>query len=183
MFEIRECTLPGVRVLSRSIPTDERGDFVKTFHEPFFRDHGFPLVVRESFCSTSVRGVLRGMHFQLPPEDHEKLVCCIAGSVVDAVVDIRRGSPTYGRHEAVELSGRSSDCLYIPKGFAHGFFVHSETATLLYYVSTPHAPGFDSGIRWDSVGIEWPTTSPILSARDRSFIRLDEFESPFTYHR
>lgn len=181
MFSIRKCALPGVCILSRQIPTDERGDFVKTFNEPFFRDHGFPLTVRESFCSTSVRGVIRGMHFQLPPADHEKLVCCISGCILDAVVDLRMGSPTYGHHETIELSSESADCIYIPKGFAHGFFVHSETATVLYYVSTPHAPGFDSGVHWDSVGIAWPTTSPILSARDKSLTPLNEFTSPFRY--
>ena len=182
MFEIRECTLPGLRLVSPSVKTDERGFFVKIFHEIIFRDHGLSSVIRESYYSTSVRGVLRGLHFQLPPEDHEKLVCCMAGHIVDAVVDLRHGSPTYGCHEVFELSANAPDCLYVPRGFAHGFFVRSETATVLYNVSTPYSPELDAGIRWDSAGIAWPEASPILSSRDKSFPPLSEFNSPFQFN-
>ena len=121
------------------------------------------------------------MHFQIPPCDHVKLVYCTAGSVFDAVVDLRQGSPHFGCFASIELSAEKGNAVYIAKGFAHGFCATSASATLIYKVSTVHSPAHDQGVRWDSVDIPWPTDHPIISDRDRKLPRLADFHSPFSY--
>lgn len=182
MFEIQESKLKGCLKLIPKTFVDQRGQFTKVFHEKTFKDLGLETTFKEEYFSVSYRGVLRGMHFQTPPEDHVKLVYCSQGSVLDVVLDIRRGSPTYGQVEAFELTGNKGECLYIPKGFAHGFYTLSESATMVYKVSTMHSPSNDEGILWSSFGMKWPNQHPTLSQRDSSFAPLDDFRSPFTYH-
>ena len=121
------------------------------------------------------------MHFQLPPMDHVKMVYCVEGKVLDAVVDLRKGSPTYGRFDLFELSAAKANSLYIPKGMAHGFCVRSERAIMVYKVSTVHSPAHDAGLLWNSMEIPWPIAEPILSERDAAFPRLDTFVSPFNH--
>jgi dTDP-4-dehydrorhamnose 3,5-epimerase len=121
------------------------------------------------------------MHFQVPPHDHVKVVYCVQGQVFDVLVDLRLGSPTYGQSTSVILDAEKGNYLYIPNGLAHGFCTVSETATLVYKVTTVHVPGSDSGIAWNSLGVEWPVNHPILSERDRSFVALRHFQSPFVY--
>ena len=125
------------------------------------------------------------MHFQIPPHQHTKLVYCLWGRVIDAVVDLRVGSLTYGQYETFELSQENARAIYIPAGFAHGFYVTSEKAIMVYNLSSVYAPDHDRGIRWDSVGISWPIfeANPILSERDRAFLSFSEFESPFVYEQ
>lgn len=164
-----------------AIRTDSRGKFVKTFHEDFFRQHGLAVDFREEYYTVSQRGVLRGLHFQLPPAAHAKLVYCAHGEVLDVVVDLRQGSPTYRKHYSVLLSTDKANQIYVPIGLAHGFFVVSETATVTYKVTSVYAPDLDSGILWNSAGITWPTGLPILSERDQSFSSLEKFVTPFRY--
>ena len=178
---VRETSIPGCREITSRIIRDERGVFVKTFHQEVFRQHNLNTEWREEYYSVSHRGVLRGLHFQLPPHDHEKLVYCTAGTVLDAVVDLRHGSPTYGCHLLVELSAEQGNILYLPRGLAHGFYVTSESATIMYKVSSVYAPDFDSGILWNSAGIPWPDDGPELSARDTGFSSMESFSSPFYY--
>jgi dTDP-4-dehydrorhamnose 3,5-epimerase len=121
------------------------------------------------------------MHIQLPPVDHIKMVYCVQGKVMDAVIDLRIGSPTYGRHEIFELSAEKANSIYIPKGMAHGFCALSENTIMVYKVSTLYSPPHDSGLLWNSAGISWPISEPILSERDQSFPTLSQFESPFRY--
>lgn len=180
-MEVRPTPLAGCLELRPRVFGDERGRFVKTFHAGQFRDLGLETGFREQYYSVSGRGVLRGMHFQTPPDDHAKLVTCLDGEVMDAVVDLRRGSPTYGQAYALTLSGAEATLLYVPAGLAHGFFTLSDSATLLYNVTSVHSPAHDAGVRWDSVGVAWPGAQPILSARDAAFPRLEEFDSPFEY--
>ncbi len=158
---------------------DERGRFVKTYHEQTFEQYGCCTDWKEEFYSVSRRGVLRGLHFQRPPHQHDKLVYCTMGTVLDAVVDLRKDSPTYGDHIMIELSTEKGNMLYIPRGLAHGFYVTSESATMMYKVSSVHVPDHDSGIRWDSAGIAWPTNAPILSAKDALLPLLADFTPPF----
>lgn len=158
---------------------DIRGRFLKTYHEGAFRDLGLCTQWREEFVTTSAKGVLRGLHFQVPPHQHTKLVVCLAGRVLDVALDLRAGSPTYGVCAAVELSGDRANGMYIPEGFAHGFLALENGATLLYKVSTQHAPAQDQGLRWDSIGFDWKVDSPILSARDAAFGTLAAFQTPF----
>ena len=121
------------------------------------------------------------MHFQKPPSDHVKVVYCVQGEVYDVVVDLRRGSPTYLQSAAMILSAQLGNIIYIPRGVAHGFCATTELATLVYKVSSVYDPLADSGVLWNSVGIDWPISNPILSHRDATFQALDQFKSPFIY--
>ena len=178
---VRETSIPGCCEITSRIIRDERGVFVKTFHQEFFQQHNLNTEWREEYYSVSHRGVLRGLHFQLPPHDHEKLVYCTSGTVLDAVVDLRNGSPAYGRHLLVELNAEQGNMLYLPRGLAHGFYVTSDSATMMYKVSSVYAHDHDSGILWNSAGIPWPDDAPELSARDTGFSSLESFSSPFYY--
>jgi len=178
-MEIIPTELEGVKVLRPRIFTDIRGTFVKTFHAPALQAAGLDFSPQEEFFSISHRNVFRGMHFQLPPADHIKVVYCLTGRVLDLVVDLRKKSATFGRHLAWELSGQNREILYIPSGFAHGFLSLEDNTTMLYQTSTAHSPAHDAGIRWDSIGYQWPVERPILSDRDRQFAALSDFQSPF----
>ena len=158
---------------------DRRGVFVKTFHVDAFRELGLPTVFAEAYFSVSHRNVLRGLHFQTPPMDHEKIVYCTEGEVLDAVVDLRRSSPTYGQHIVIPLRASEGTMLYIPRGMAHGFLTLSDEAVMMYKVTSVYAPACDAGIRWDTAGIDWGVSSPLLSERDQGFVSLADFSSPF----
>jgi len=158
---------------------DHRGRFVKPYHRDDFRAEGLDLSISEEFYSVSKRGVLRGMHFQLPPKDTIKGVTCLSGSIFDVVVDLRVNSPTYQHHFSIELNEEKGNMLYIPKGLAHGFCALSEEALVLYMCSEVYSPEHDTGIHWNSVGIEWPLEDPIVSAKDNELVALDQFESTF----
>lgn len=125
--------------------------------------------------------MIRGMHFQLPPHAHTKLIYCIKGSVLDVLVALRKGSPTYGQYDCFELTAYMHNILYIPVGLAHGFLTLSNEATMFYNVSTTYHKEVDTGIRWDSFGYNWDIKNPMLSDRDLSFPILQEFESPFVF--
>ena len=179
MATLHETGLSGCFEVRYNPFRDERGLFQKTYHEEAFRALGLCTDWKEEFISTSRKGVIRGMHFQVPPMQHTKLVICLAGRVLDVALDLREGSATYGVCAGVELSGERSNAMYIPAGFAHGFLALEDGATLLYKVSSLHAPAQDQGLRWDSIGFDWSVTAPILSARDAAFGPLADFQTPF----
>jgi dTDP-4-dehydrorhamnose 3,5-epimerase len=158
---------------------DHRGSFTKSFHAAQFHSLGIDFVAQEEFCSVSRRGVIRGMHFQLPPDDHAKLVFCPHGQILDVAVDLRKASPTYGEHFATELGEENHRAIFIPPGFAHGFLSLEDRSLVFYSVSSIHSPTNDRGIRWDSFGMDWRTTAPIISDRDLQHPPLREFSSPF----
>lgn len=161
--------------------TDIRGRFVKTFHKDGFLKNHLEVQFDEDYYSISHQGVLRGLHFQLPPNDHTKVVYCPYGEVMDVVVDLRIGSPTYGAYEIFQLSGDKPNMVYIPKGLAHGFYVCQGPAIVMYKASSVYSAESDCGIHWASLGIPWPDSSPIISERDSRFPPLDQFSSPFLY--
>lgn len=181
-MEVASIPMPGCYELQPRVFADLRGRFVKTFHEQVFAGLDLETTFREQFYSVSHRRVLRGLHFQAPPHEQAKLVYCVTGAVLDAVVDLRAGSPRYGEFALVELSAERGNMLYVPPGFAHGFYVRSETAVMLYHVSSVYAPEADSGIRWSSCGIPWPDDEPIVSERDQGLAPLADFVSPFVFH-
>ncbi len=182
-IQFTESKLPGCFVLQFPVSHDERGHFVKTIQSSVFDRQGLEGDFKECFYSTSHKNVLRGLHFQLPPSDHAKLVYCTAGSIYDMTLDLRVGSPTFGQHEVYELSSEASNAVYLPRGIAHGFFVREAPAVMVYHVTSEHDPARDVGIHWNSFGAAWPVTNPIISKRDDSFATLDAFKSPFTYKR
>jgi dTDP-4-dehydrorhamnose 3,5-epimerase len=181
MINVKKCKIEGFFELQPDVFNDERGRFVKLFDTTEFLKYNLETQYIEEYYSTSIKNVVRGMHFQLPPLDHVKLVCCTYGDAFDVVLDLRVGSPTYGKCEVFELSASKANCIYMPKGVAHGFCVISDYVTMLYKVSSAHAPAHDAGILWSSLDIEWPCNNPILSQRDRSFISFEKFVSPFIY--
>ena len=176
-MNIRETGLSGCYVIENSLFKDDRGLFCKTFHIDVLQGYGLQLPIREQFVSFSSKHILRGMHFQIPPHDHAKLVTCITGSALDVVVDIRVGSPTYGTYITIDLLPGIS--VWIPKGIAHGFLSLEDNTGMLYNTSHVHVPASDTGILWDSFGYEWPCARPILSERDQKHPPLSQFKSPF----
>lgn len=179
MFDLKPTTIQGFYEILPTVRQDNRGRFVKTVHAGWFAEHGVRFDFREQYYSVSRRGVLRGLHFQLPPSDHAKLVYCTDGRVFDVALDLRKGSPTVGQWAALELSAETGNMAYLATGLAHGFFTVSHSATLVYNVTSVYDPERDAGIRWDSAGIDWPDAKPILSDRDRALPPLGQFSSPF----
>ena len=158
---------------------DVRGRFVKVFHEQEFMAQGLEHNFAEEYYSVSYKSVIRGLHFQMPPMDHVKMVYCVEGEVMDVVVDLRVGSPTYGQYALFDLSAAKSNSIYIPKGMAHGFCALSDRAIMVYKVSSIYSPEHDAGVLWNSVGIPWPLEQPCISDRDQNLPALLDFESPF----
>jgi dTDP-4-dehydrorhamnose 3,5-epimerase len=180
-MEIKPTLLPGCYEIQPKRLDDQRGCFVKIFHQELFAKLGLVTNFAEEYYSVSKQGVLRGLHFQLPPYEHTKLVYCVDGQVLDTVVDIRRGSPTYGQFVTFDLNAKQANMVYIAPGMAHGFYVFSESATLIYKVTTAYAPAHDTGIHWNSVGIPWPTQHTIISERDSRLPILSNFDNPFVF--
>ncbi len=178
--------IPEVIVIEPQIHGDERGYFVETFRQDKFEEFvGFKIHFCQDNESRSHRGVLRGLHYQLPPFAQSKLVRVIDGKVLDVAVDIRVGSPTFGQHVAVELSGKNKRQMFIPRGFAHGFVVLSETCTFMYKVDNYYAPTCDRGIAFDdkALQIDWQlaTDDLHLSAKDTKQPKLVEVSELFDY--
>lgn len=169
--------IQGLLLIDHQTRGDERGSFTKVFRRDLQPFAGIERPFAECFFSISAKDVLRGLHFQLPPHDHEKLVTCIEGEVFDCVVDLRRSSPSAGRAFHCRLVPGHS--LLVPRGCAHGFCALADGATLLYHVTTVHSPEHDAGIHWSSVDVPWPVSSPIVSSRDARLPHLSDFQSPF----
>lgn len=180
-MELIETGIEGCHEIVYKSFHDQRGSFTKTFHQPAFEALGLRTDWREEYYSVSERNVLRGMHFQTPPCDHAKMVYCLQGEVLDVVVDLRLGSPTYGRCASLVLSRQKGNGIYIPSGMAHGFLSLSERSVMHYKVTSVHSAEHDAGILWNSFGFEWPVDTPILSSRDEQHPRLADFDSSFPY--
>lgn len=171
--------LNGAKLITLPSSQDVRGTFVKTFHETSLAKVGITFTLRESYFSFSNKDVIRGMHFQTPPHQHAKVVFCPHGAILDVIVDLRKNSPTYRQHFAHELSGDNHKAYYIPEGFAHGFKALTDDAMTYYLVSSEYSGPHDTGVRYDSIGFDWGVSNPILSARDLSFGKMEDFDSPF----
>lgn len=182
-MKIHSVQIPGCYLIEPIHIKDNRGSFVKVFRKDEYCEFGFETTFAEEYFSFSNQGVLRGLHFQKPPADHVKIVCCLSGVIFDAIVDLRVGSPTYGKYETFELSGCRIRMLYLPPGIAHGFYVISKSAIVAYMVTSLYSPEHDSGILWKSTPIPWPDRNPTLSERDRTFMPMIEFVSPFIYRK
>ncbi len=180
-----QTAIPGVVIIEPRVFGDERGYFFESFNQNRFEENIGKISFVQDNESRSVRGVLRGLHFQRPPFDQAKLVRCVEGVVLDVTVDIRIGSPTYGKHVAVELSANNKRQLFIPRGFAHGFVVLSETAIFQYKVDNWYSPENDGGILWndETLGIDWKIESHEvqLSGKDKIQPLLNDLNNPFVY--
>lgn len=167
-----ETKIPGVVIIEPKIIGDNRGYFFESFNLKKIEEYIGNITFVQDNESKSKKGVLRGLHFQTPPYEQAKLVRCIEGSILDVTVDIRKESPTYGKHITIELSDENKRQLFVPKGFAHGFVVLSETAVIAYKVDNYYAPNHESGIKWDDkeLAIDWRirTEDILLSEKDKN---------------
>lgn len=183
-MEVIKTKLDGVVIIEPKVFKDARGYFFESFSLREFEEKVRRINFVQDNESMSSYGVMRGLHFQRPPHTQSKLVRCVKGAVLDVAVDIRKGSPTYGQHVAVELTEDNHRQFFVPRGFAHGFAVLSETAIFQYKCDNFYAPQADGGISIvdDSLGIDWriPTENAILSEKDTHHQCLADFDSPFT---
>jgi len=179
--------IPDVVIIEPTVFGDNRGYFFESFNQKEFEENIGEIAFVQDNESKSTRGVLRGLHFQKPPFNQSKLVRCIEGIVLDVAVDFRKGSPTFGKHVAVELSGENKRQLFMPRGFAHGFVVLSETATFAYKVDNWYVPESDAGILWNdpTLNIDWkiPHEEVKLSQKDQILKSFSELETPFQYKK
>lgn len=184
-MEVIKTALDGVVVIEPRLFEDARGYFFESFSQREFDEKVGRVVFVQDNESKSSYGVMRGLHFQRPPYTQSKLVRCVKGAVLDVAVDIRKGSPTYGQHVAVELTEKNHRQIFISKGFAHGFAVLSETAVFQYKCDEFYHPEADGGISIldDSLGIDWriPMEQAILSEKDTKHALLKDFDSPFVF--
>jgi dTDP-4-dehydrorhamnose 3,5-epimerase len=184
-MQVETTELPGVLLLRPRVFEDARGFFLESYNLEKLRSHGIDTIFVQDNHSKSGRDTLRGLHYQLPPAGQVKLVRVVRGAIWDVAVDIRVGSPTFGRWVGAELSAENFRQLYIPSGFAHGFCVLSDEAEVLYKASYVYSPTHEQGILWSDpvLHISWPVAEPLLSERDRRLGTLADYLSgtPFVY--
>ena len=181
-MEIRPLKLDGTYAITLTAHQDDRGYFVRSYDLGFFEEHGLQTDwVQENQSRSARKHTVRGMHFQKPPHAETKLIRVIQGAIVDAFVDLRKESATYGQWDSIELTADNFTLVYIPKGFAHGFCTLLPDTIVLYKVDNYYAPSFEGGLRWNdpTLKINWPAEDPFLSERDRQAPYFDEFISPF----
>lgn len=185
-MEVIRTAIDGVVIIEPRIFRDARGYFFESFSQREFDEKVRPVRFVQDNESMSSYGVMRGLHFQRPPYTQSKLVRVVKGAVLDVAVDIRKGSPTYGQHVAVELTEENHRQFFVPRGFAHGFAVLSETAVFQYKCDNFYAPEADGGISIldDTLGIDWriPVQQAVLSEKDIRHACLKDFDSPFDYN-
>lgn len=175
-MKVERTTLPGVVIITPAVHRDHRGSFRESWHRERYAEAGLPAEWVQDNLSTSRAGVLRGLHFQYP-QPQGKLVTVLRGEIMDVALDVRAGSPAFGKFVTVSLSSANGRQLWIPEGFAHGFVVLSDEAMVHYKVTEPYRPGGDRTIAWNDpgLGIDWPVTDPIVSAKDADGRRLADF--------
>ena len=183
-MEVIETSVSGLLIIKPRVFCDVRGYFFESFSQREFEEKVGPICFVQDNESMSSYGVMRGLHFQRSPFTQRKLVRCVRGAVLDVAVDIRKGSPTYGQHVAIELTEENHLQFFVPQGFAHGFSVLSETAVFQYKCDNFYAPQADDGISIldESLGIDWkiPKDKAILSEKDMRHVLLKDFDSPFS---
>lgn len=183
-MKVIKTPIEGVVIIEPKVFKDARGYFFESFSQREFEEKVRKINFVQDNESMSSYGVMRGLHFQCPPFTQSKLVRCVKGAVLDVAVDIRKGSPTYGQHVAVELTEENHRQFFVPRGFAHGFAVLSETAVFQYKCDNFYAPQADGGIsiKDDSLGIDWhiPVENALLSEKDTKHALLKDFDSPFS---
>lgn len=179
MYQVNKTMLDGCLELIPKVFTDHRGVSIKPFHmDSFIKleiEHNF----NEDLMVNSHKDVLRGLHLQNPPFQQAKLICCVKGSIFDVAVDVRKNSSTYGQYACFYIDSIKHNIIYIPIGFAHGYLVLEDDTTVVYKMSSVYSPGYESGIKWDSLDIPWPVKKPILSKKDNSLPDFKDFVSMF----
>jgi dTDP-4-dehydrorhamnose 3,5-epimerase len=183
-MQIETTALSGVLILTPKRFGDARGWFAESWNRRTLREAGvqMPEFVQDNHSLSGAAGTVRGLHYQAPPHAQGKLVRCGRGALWDVAVDVRRGSPTYGRWAGAELTAENGRQLWIPEGFLHGFVTLTADTEIVYKCTAHYAPEADGAVRWDSCGIAWPDVEkPVLSGKDAAAPPLDAWESPFTW--
>jgi dTDP-4-dehydrorhamnose 3,5-epimerase len=182
-FEFKPLEIPGLVLVRPQVFGDDRGFFFELYKRSDFMRGGINGHLVQDNYSRSAQGVLRGLHYQKAPKGQGKLVMAIQGRIYDVAVDIRKGSPFYGKWMGVELSAENRLMLYVPPGFAHGFQVLSDTADVMYKCTDEYSPAEDRGIIWNDqdVNIAWPLKNPVLSGKDKIHPLLREADNNFNY--
>jgi dTDP-4-dehydrorhamnose 3,5-epimerase len=185
-MDLRRLSIPDVLVLRPRRHADDRGYFMESYSCAAMATLGLePVFVQDNLSLSRQVGTLRGLHYQRPPKAQAKLIQVIQGRILDVAVDVRRGSPTYGRHAAVELSADSGEQVFVPSGFLHGFVTLEQDTLVLYKVDAPYAPECEGSVRWDDadLGIDWGVSAgaATLSAKDAAAPAFADFDSPFVY--
>lgn len=180
-MKYEEQFINGVYLYEPTVHKDLRGELCKTIHSKSSHLNGEVFQLREEFVTTSAKNVVRGMHFQVPPFDHEKIIYCVSGAILDVVLDLRKASHTYRKIYSVLLSGDNRRVLWLPKGIAHGFLSLDDRSVVVYKTSIEYSASHDQGVLWNSIGFEWPVAEHdiILSERDRKHQALSDFFNPF----
>jgi dTDP-4-dehydrorhamnose 3,5-epimerase len=182
-FRFSRMSIPEVVLIEPRVYPDGRGFFMECYKRSEFAAYGICETFVQSNHSFSGKGVLRGLHYQKTPKAQGKLIRAIAGEIFDVSLDMRRGSPTYGKWFGIELSAATRLMLYVPAGFAHGFCVTSNDAEILYMTTSEYAPLYEAGVNWQDpdLAIDWPTANPEISERDAHWPSLREADNDFEY--
>ncbi|MCF8261066.1 MAG: dTDP-4-dehydrorhamnose 3,5-epimerase family protein [Melioribacteraceae bacterium] len=179
-MNISQLSITDLFLIENFCYDDNRGNFVKNYNKEIFSKMKINFSLAETYYSVSAKNVIRGMHFQLPPFQHSKIISVVQGRILDVIIDLRKNSPTYLRIESLNLS-ENVNSLFIPPGCAHGFRSLQNNSIVLYQQSTIHSKTHDSGIRWNSIGFDWEIDEPIISEKDRFLQELNKFNTPFIY--
>lgn len=174
-MNIIETNIKGAFIIENNFFCDDRGKFLKLYNNEIFEKFNLNTEFKESYFSISNKDVIRGMHFQIPPFEHEKLVSVISGKILDVIIDLRKDSKTYGKYFEILLSSENTKSIYIPKGVAHGFKSLEDNTIVLYSVTSVYNKECDYGIKYDSFNFNWNVKDPILSNRDKNFEILEKF--------
>jgi dTDP-4-dehydrorhamnose 3,5-epimerase len=177
-MKITELEVKGVYYIENIEFFDNRGEFVKVFNDDFFKRNEINFSPKEIFYSISHKNVIRGMHFQIPPFEHAKLIYVTAGKIIDVILDIRKKSATFGKAISVNLEANKNS-IFIPVGCAHGFQSLEDNSVVVYNQTSTYSKEHDGGILWNSFRLDWGIDNPIISERDKSFPVLQDYDSPF----
>lgn len=178
-MEVKDTLFPDIKWISSFYAEDKRGSFTKVYNRDVFQKNGLRTDFCEMYYSVSSKNVIRGMHFQVPPFEHAKLVHVVQGTIDDVVVDLRADSPWYQKALCLRMTAEQPSALYIPKGFAHGFLSREDQTIVTYFVTSGYDAACDQGILWDSIDYDWGIENPIVSERDQSFPMMSEYCTPF----
>lgn len=178
-MEIENTFIEGLKLIRLSRHIDPRGSFLKVFNADFLKQNNLSTNIRESYFSVSQKNVIRGMHFQVPPFEHIKMIYLNQGHITDVVLDIRKKSPTYGQFFKIELSEKNSLLVYIPIGCAHGFLSKQDNTMVTYIQTSVYNKESDQGIKYNSFGMDWEGKEHIVSERDNSFVSFRDYNSVF----
>lgn len=177
-FNFEKLNIEDIVIIKPKVFNDDRGFFFESFKKSEFEQNGIDVKFVQDNCSFSAHGVVRGLHYQIPPYAQGKLVQCLIGQIYDIAVDIRKNSPTFGKWIGANISDKNKELIYIPPGFAHGFYTVSKTALVAYKLTTEYQPESERGIIWNDpdLGIQWPVKQALLSEKDKVFPKFKNAE-------